>query len=43
MTTHRQDPAECLFSFICSSNNNIARITLMLDRLRSTYGEDLVR
>lgn len=37
----RQDPVECLFSFICSSNNNIARITLMLNRLREAYGEPL--
>ncbi|TFJ82917.1 hypothetical protein NSK_005773 [Nannochloropsis salina CCMP1776] len=37
----RQDPVECLFSFICSSNNNIPRIALMLDRLRKTYGEPL--
>ncbi|CEO94993.1 DNA-(apurinic or apyrimidinic site) lyase [Plasmodiophora brassicae] len=35
----RQDPVECLFSFICSSNNNIARITTMLDRLRDQYGD----
>mmetsp|Transcript_9533 Transcript_9533/g.18830 ORF Transcript_9533/g.18830 Transcript_9533/m.18830 type:complete len:550 (-) Transcript_9533:260-1909(-) len=34
----RQDPFECLISFICSSNNNIARITLMLDRLRTEFG-----
>ncbi len=34
----RQDPWECLISFICSSNNNIKRITLMLDRLKRTYG-----
>lgn len=40
---NRQDPTECLFSFICSSNNNIPRITLMLDRLRAAYGEPLVR
>lgn len=39
----RQDPLECLFSFICSSNNNIGRIALMLNRLRSTYGELLVK
>lgn len=39
----RQDPTECLFSFICSSNNNISRITLMLDRLRSNYGEELYK
>jgi N-glycosylase/DNA lyase len=37
----RQDPWECLISFICSSNNNISRITLMLDRLRKTYGNYL--
>ncbi len=37
----RQDPWECLVSFICSSNNNISRITLMLDRLRSTFGDYL--
>ena len=36
----RQDPLECLISFICSSNNNIARITLMLDRLRSLAGHE---
>lgn len=37
----RQDPWECLISFICSSNNNISRITLMLDRLRKKYGRYL--
>eukprot|EP01039_Chlorochromonas_danica_P006958 gene6958-7698_t len=37
----RQDPWECLVSFICSSNNNIGRITLMLDRLRRRYGHYL--
>ncbi|CAH0522126.1 unnamed protein product [Peronospora belbahrii] len=35
----RQDPVECLFSFICSSNNNIARIQGMVDRLKATYGD----
>ena len=34
----RQDPTECLFSFLCSSNNNIGRITKMLTALRSQYG-----
>lgn len=34
----RQEPWECLISFICSSNNNISRITLMLDRIRKNYG-----
>lgn len=38
----RQDPVECLFSFICSSNNNIPRITLILKRLREQYGEALL-
>lgn len=27
----RQDPVECLLQFICSSNNNIGRITKMVD------------
>lgn len=34
----RQDPVECLFVFICSSNNNIQRIQQMVDKLRATYG-----
>ncbi len=34
----RQEPWECLISFICSSNNNIKRITQMLDRLKLHYG-----
>jgi len=34
----RQPPWECLLSFICSSNNNIKRITSMLDRLKRAYG-----
>lgn len=38
----RQDPFECLISFLCSSNNNIPRITLMLSRIRSTYGQKLI-
>ncbi|XP_038063512.1 N-glycosylase/DNA lyase-like [Patiria miniata] len=37
----RQDPTENLFSFICSSNNNISRITGMVETLCSTYGEKL--
>jgi N-glycosylase/DNA lyase len=48
VTTHlqgvrvvRQEPWECLISFICSSNNNISRISLMLDRLRAKYGNYL--
>ncbi len=36
-----QDLLECLISFICSSNNNVSRITLMLDRFCKTYGTRL--
>ncbi|XP_033611836.1 N-glycosylase/DNA lyase isoform X2 [Fukomys damarensis] len=39
----RQDPIECLFSFICSSNNNIARITGMVERLCQALGPRLVQ
>ena len=41
MRVLRQEPVECLFSFICSSNNNIQRIGGMLHTLRKTYGEVL--
>ena len=34
----RQDPVECLFSFVCSSNNHISRIHGMVERLCSRYG-----
>lgn len=34
----RQAPLECMFSFICSSNNNIPRITKMLSSFRERYG-----
>ena len=37
----RQPPFECLVSFICSSNNNIARISGMLERLRAAFGAPL--
>lgn len=39
--TLRQDPVECLFSFICSSNNHISRIQGMVEKLCSTYGTPL--
>ena len=39
----RQDPIECLFSFLCSQNNNIPRISLMLSRLCEHYGASLYR
>ncbi|XP_061361863.1 N-glycosylase/DNA lyase OGG1 isoform X2 [Gastrolobium bilobum] len=31
----RQDPLECLIQFLCSSNNNISRITKMVDYVSS--------
>ena len=37
----RQDPVETLFAFICSSNNNITRISGMVEKLCTTYGQKL--
>jgi N-glycosylase/DNA lyase len=37
-----QDPWECLISFICSTNNNIPRITKILSALRQHYGKPLM-
>lgn len=34
----RQDPWECLISFICSSNNNVKRISKMCDSIVNEYG-----
>ncbi|KAI9203147.1 N-glycosylase/DNA lyase [Polychytrium aggregatum] len=34
----RQDPIENVFSFICTSNNNIGRITSMVNALCSNFG-----
>ncbi|VEU42306.1 unnamed protein product [Pseudo-nitzschia multistriata] len=39
----QQDPWECLASFICSSNNNIPRITKILASIRREYGRPLLR
>ncbi|XP_077986554.1 N-glycosylase/DNA lyase-like [Glandiceps talaboti] len=37
----RQDPTENLFSFICSSNNNITRISGMVQRMCEKYGRKI--
>ena len=37
----RQDPVECVFEFICSSNNHISRIHGMVERLCRDFGSPL--
>lgn len=37
----RQPPLECLFSFVCSSNNHISRIHGMVERLCARYGSPI--
>ncbi len=37
----RQDPWECLVSYICSQNNNINRIAEIVDELANKYGDPL--
>lgn len=39
--TLRNHPVECLFSYICSSNNNIKRISGMVAHLASRYGKSV--
>ncbi|KAF8387067.1 hypothetical protein PRIPAC_76209 [Pristionchus pacificus] len=36
-----QEPLECLLSFICSANNNIKRISKLVNQLAVLYGERL--
>lgn len=38
----RQDPVECLFEFLCSSNNHISRIHGMVERLCRDFGTPLL-
>ncbi|CAN7994086.1 unnamed protein product [Ixodes hexagonus] len=38
----RQDPFEALVAFICSSNNNITRISSMVNKLCEMYGTQLL-
>jgi len=37
-----QEPWECLVSFLCSSNNNIPRITKMIGSIRKNFGDHVV-
>lgn len=37
----RQDPEENLFSFICATNNNIKRISQMIDKMCKHFGLEL--
>lgn len=37
----RQDPIECLFSFICSQNNNIPRIKSLVEKICRNYGTNI--
>src|ERR687889_1650256 len=38
----RQKPIQCIFSFLCSSNNNIPRIRLMLRNLSKKFGRKII-
>ena len=38
----RQKPIQCIFSFLCSSNNNIPRIRFILKNLSKKFGKKIV-
>ena len=38
----RQKPIQCIFSFLCSSNNNIPRIRFILRNLSKKFGKKTV-
>lgn len=38
----KQDPWECTISFICSSNNNISRISSLLRALKTRFGKKII-
>jgi N-glycosylase/DNA lyase len=38
----RQKPIQCIFSFLCSSNNNIPRIRFILRNLSTKFGKKIV-
>ena len=38
----RQDPWECLISFICSSNSNISRISGVMNRIAREFGHQVM-
>lgn len=37
----RQDPAECLLTFVCTSNNNVPRIRQLVSKLAGEYGDPI--
>ena len=38
----RQDPVECFFSFLMSQNNNITRITQIVQKIKKNYGTHII-
>ena len=37
----RQEPWECLISYICSANNNVPRISVLVERICDMYGSPI--